>query len=49
MEIDGKWQAARRYMKIMKEDQFSREDNPLLEEIKEVKEGVKTSEGLVVI
>ena len=48
MEIDEEWQTGRRYMKITKEDQFSQEDDPLLEEIKQMKEGVKTKEELVV-
>jgi putative transposase len=47
MEIDEQWQTGRRYMKINKEDQFTQEDDPLLEEIKEMKEGVKTQEELV--
>ena len=47
MEIDEEWQTGRRYMKITKEDQFSLEDDPLLEEIKQMKEGVKTREELV--
>ena len=47
MEIDEQWQTGRRYMKINKEDQFSQEDDPLLEEIKQMKEGVKTQEELV--
>jgi hypothetical protein len=34
-------------MKINKEDQFSQEDNPLLEEIKQMKERVKTQEELM--
>jgi putative transposase len=48
MEIDEQWQTGRRYMKINKEDQFLQEDDPLLEEIKQMKEGVKTQEELVV-
>ena len=47
MEIDEQWQTGRRYMKINKEDQFTQEDDPLLEEIKQIKEGVKTQEELV--
>jgi putative transposase len=47
MEIDEGWQTGRRYMKINKEDQFTQEGDPLLEEIKEMKEGVKTQEELV--
>jgi transposase-like protein len=47
MEIDEQWQTGRRYMKINKEDQFSQEGDPLLEEIKQMKEGVKTQEELV--
>jgi putative transposase len=49
MEIDEEWQTGRRYMKIMKEDQFLQEDDPLLEEIEQMKEGVKTQEELVAI
>ncbi len=48
MEIDEEWQTGRRYMKITKEDQDSEEDDPLLKEIKQMKEGVKTQEELVV-
>ena len=47
MEIDEQWQTGRRYMKINIEDQFTQEDDPLLEEIKEMKEGVKTQEELM--
>ena len=47
MEIDEQWQTGRRYMKINKEDQFSQEDDPLLEEIKQMKEGVNVREELV--
>ena len=47
MEIDERWQTGRRYMKITKEDQFTQQDDPLLEEIKEMKEGVKTQEESV--
>ena len=47
MEIDEQWQTGRRYMKINKEDQFTQEYDPLLEEIKEMKEGVKTQEELM--
>ena len=49
MEIDEEWQTGRRYMKIRKEDQFQHVDDPLLCEIKEVKEGVRTQEELVAI
>ncbi|HBY56913.1 MAG TPA: IS256 family transposase [Candidatus Atribacteria bacterium] len=49
MEIDEEWQTGRRYMKIIKEDQDSQEDDPLLCEIKQIKEGVKTKEELVAI
>jgi len=48
MEIDEQWQTGRRYMKTNKEDQFLQEDDPLLEEIKQMKEGVNTKEELVV-
>jgi len=47
MEIDEEWQTGRRYLKINKEDQFLQEDDPLLEEIKQMKEGVKAQEELV--
>lgn len=47
MEIDEEWQTGRRYMKINKEDQASQENDPLLKEIKQIKEGVKTQEELV--
>ena len=46
MEIDEEWQTGRRYMKITREDQSLQEDDPLLEEIKQMKEGVKTQEEL---
>ena len=49
MEIDEEGQTGRRYMKINKEDQFSQEDDPLLEEIKQMKERVNTLEVLVAI
>jgi len=47
MEIDEEWQTGRRYMKINKEDQIPEQDDPLLIEIKQIKEGVKTREELV--
>ncbi len=47
MEIDEEWQTGRRYLKINKEDQFLQRDDPLLEEIKQMKEGVKAQEELV--
>jgi len=47
MEIDEEWQTGRRYMKIIKEDQFLQEDDPLLCEIKQMKEGVRAQEELV--
>ena len=47
MEIDEEWQTGRRHMKINKEDQFLQVDDPLLEEIKQIKEGVNTQEELV--
>ena len=46
MEVDEQWQTGRRYMKITKEDQFSKDYNPLLEEIKQIKKGVNTREEL---
>ena len=47
MEIDEEWQTGRRYMKITKEDQNLEQNDPLLEEIKQIKEGVNTQEELV--
>jgi transposase-like protein len=47
MEIDEQWQTGRRYMKITKEDQNLERNDPLLCEIKQIKEGVKTKEELV--
>jgi transposase-like protein len=47
MEIDEEWQTGRHYMKIRKEDQFPHVDDPLLCEIKEMKEGVRAQEELV--
>jgi len=47
MEIDEEWQTGRRYMKITQEDQDLENDDPLLEEIKQIKERVKTQEELV--
>jgi len=49
MEIDEEWQTGRRYMKMEKEDQFQHVDDPLLCEIKQMKEVVKTQEELVAI
>ena len=49
MEIDEEWQTGRRYVKMEKEDQFQHADDPLLEEIKQIKEVVKTQEELVAI
>ena len=49
MEIDEEWQTGRRYMKMGKEDQFPHEDDPLLCEIKEMREGVRAQEELVVL
>ncbi len=43
MEIDEQWQTDRRYMKINKDDQFTQEDDSLLEEIKQIKERVTIS------
>ena len=48
MEIDEEWQTGKRYMKIIKEDQNPEKDDPLLKEIKQMKEGVNTQEELVV-
>jgi len=49
MEIDEEWQTGRRYMKITKEDQNLEQNDPLLCEIKQMKERVKTQEELVAI
>jgi transposase-like protein len=49
MEIDEEWQTGRRYMKIIKEDQNLEQNDPLLREIEEIKEGVNTQEELVAI
>jgi transposase-like protein len=49
MEIDEEWQTGRRYMRITREDQGLEHNDPLLCEIKEVKEGVKAQEELVAI
>lgn len=49
MEIDEEWQTGRRYMKTSKEDQFQHVDDPLLCEIKEIKDRVRTQEELVAI
>jgi putative transposase len=47
MEIDEQWQTGRRYMKISEDDKYSQNDDSLLEEIKQIKEGVNTKEELV--
>jgi len=47
MEIDEECQAGRRYMKISQEDKNLRKDDPLLEEIKQMKEGVNIQEELM--
>jgi len=47
MEIKEEWQTGRRYMKITKEDQSLKQNNPLLREIEQMKEGVLTQEELV--
>lgn len=47
-EIDEEWQTGRRYMKITKEEENLERNNPLLCEIKQMKEGVKTREELMV-
>lgn len=44
MEIDEEWQTGRRYMKITEEDKNQEDDDVLLKEIKQIKEGVKTKE-----
>jgi transposase-like protein len=48
MEIDEEWQTGRRYMKISEDDKDSQNNDSLLREIKQMKEGVKTQEELVV-
>jgi len=48
MEIDEEWQTGRRYMKMPEEDQDLEKNDTLLREIKEIKEGVKTREELMV-
>jgi putative transposase len=47
MEIDEELQTGRRYMKVIKEDQNLEKGDPLLKEIKQMKEGVKNQEELV--
>jgi len=48
MEIDEEWQTGKRYMKIPEEDQDSEKNDTLLREIKQLKEGVRTREELMV-
>ena len=48
MEIDEGWQTGRRYMKMPEDDNKSDQNNTLLREIRELKEGVKTREELMV-
>jgi len=48
MEIDEEWQTGRRYMKMPEEDQESNQNDTLLREIEQIKEGVKTREELMV-
>jgi putative transposase len=48
MEIDEEWQTGRRYMKMPEEDQDLEKNDTLLREIKEIKEGVKTREELMI-
>lgn len=48
MEIDEEWQTGRRYMKMPEEDKDSNQNDALLREIKQIKEGVKPREELVV-
>ena len=48
MEIDEEWQTGRRYMKMPKDDKNSNQNDTLLRELKQIKEGVKTREELVV-
>jgi len=47
MEIDEEWQTGRRYMKMPEDDNKSDQNNTLLREIRELKEGVKTREELM--
>ena len=47
MEIDEEWQTGRRYIKITKEDECLEQYDPLLCEIKQMKEGVRAQEELV--
>ena len=48
MEIDEQWETGRRYMKMPEDDKNLNQNNTLLREIKEIKERVKTREGLMV-
>jgi len=48
-EDHEEWQTGRRYMKITKEDQNLEQYDPLLKEIKQMKERVQTQEELVAI
>lgn len=47
MEIDEEWQTRRRYMKMLQEDKNLNQNDNLLREIKQIKEGVSTREELV--
>ena len=49
IEVDEEWQTGRRYMRISEDDQDSDQDDKLLREIKQIKEGVRTQEELVAI
>jgi hypothetical protein len=44
MEVDEEWQTGRRHMKITIEDQFSKDYDSLLDEIKQINKGVNTRE-----
>ena len=48
MEIDEEWQTGRRYMKMPEEEKDSNQNDTLLREIKQLKEGVRTREELMV-
>jgi putative transposase len=47
MEVDEEWHADRKYMKMTIEDQNQENDDHLLCEIKQMKEGINTQEKLV--
>jgi len=47
MEIDEEWQTGRKYMKMPEEDKNLENNDTLLREIKQLKEGARTREELV--